>query len=121
MRVRLMPGLTCRARGWSRLGEHHEPLTEGPDPQRAGTAAEFVAQLRLLKVWAGSPSYERLARTSGIPRSTLVDALGTRRERLPGLNVVRRFVLACGVDDEVLYRWEAAWRRLRADLDGVRT
>jgi hypothetical protein len=120
MRVRLTPGLTWPNAGWSRLGKRHEPLTEGPDPRRAGTAAEFVAQLRLLKVWAGSPSYERLARASGIPRSTLIDALGARRERLPALDVVRRFVLACGVDDKVLSRWEAAWRRLRAELDGVR-
>lgn len=100
----------------ARVGERHEE----PDPLTATTAAEFVARLRLLKVWAGDPSYERLARASGVPRSTLIDALGARRERLPSLDVVRQFVLVCGVDDEGLSRWETAWRRLRADVEGVR-
>ncbi|MGW6504518.1 ATP-binding protein [Nonomuraea angiospora] len=92
----------------------------GPDPGAAATVQEFVAQLRLLKVWAGSPSFERLARACGVPRSTLVDALSPRRRQLPRLDVVRPFVLACGADEAALARWESAWRWLQADLDGAR-
>ena len=31
-----------------------------PDPGQAGTLDDLVERLRLLKVWAGDPSYERI-------------------------------------------------------------
>jgi len=82
----------------------------GPDPMAAGSAREFAVLLRLLKVWAGDPSFERLSRRSGVPGSTLADALSTRSVRLPRLDVVGKFVRACGLDDEEAGRWERAWR-----------
>lgn len=91
------------------MGEYVAGIGE-PDPLAARNEAEFVAQLRLLKIWAGNPSYERLARLSGIPRSTLVDALSPRRARLPRVEVLRKFVAACGVGGESREKWEAAWR-----------
>lgn len=88
-----------------------------PDPETAHSPTAFIARLAELKVWAGNPSYEQLARRSGVPRSTLADALSPRRSRLPTLDLVRRFVAACGVDAEGRRRWEAVWLRLRcADL-----
>jgi tetratricopeptide (TPR) repeat protein len=91
----------------------HTP-DDTPDPSAVESASDFVARLRRLKAWAGDPSFEQLARASGVPRSTLADALNTRRQRLPALDVVRRFVRACGVGDEGTADWETAWRRLRA-------
>jgi tetratricopeptide (TPR) repeat protein len=37
-----------------------ERFTAPPDPGQAGTLDELVEKLRLLKVWAGDPSYERI-------------------------------------------------------------
>ncbi|MDQ7908250.1 tetratricopeptide repeat protein [Phytohabitans sp. ZYX-F-186] len=75
--------------------------------------AAFVALLRMMKAWAGNPSFDRLARLSGVPRSTLADALSRRRSGLPALDVVRRLVAACGADAEGVRGWEAAWLRLQ--------
>jgi tetratricopeptide (TPR) repeat protein len=67
----------------------------------------------MLKAWAGNPSFDRLARLSGVPRSTLADALSQRRSGLPALDVVRRLVVACGADAASVRRWEAAWLRVQ--------
>ncbi|MQA88377.1 MAG: tetratricopeptide repeat protein [Streptosporangiales bacterium] len=98
------------------VGQHRDLSGGRPDPLATESVAEFAARLRLLKVWAGDPSFERLARSSGVPRSTLADALSVRGGRLPALEVVRGFVRACGVGEERAAAWEAAWRRLRAGL-----
>ncbi|MQA25744.1 MAG: tetratricopeptide repeat protein [Micromonosporaceae bacterium] len=87
---------------------------EAPDPSQVRSTVEFVRQLRLLKVWAGDPSYDELRRRTGLARSTLFDGLSLKRARLPSLDLVRRFVTACGCDADELVRWEAAWRRLRS-------
>ena len=91
-------------------GRRDAPAGPAPDPLAAGSAREFAVLLRLLKVWAGDPSFERLSRRSGVPRSTLADALSTRSARLPRLEVIRKFVLACGLDDVGAGRWERAWQ-----------
>jgi len=41
-------------------GAPSDPAAALPDPGRAGTLDDLVEQLRLLKVWAGDPSYERI-------------------------------------------------------------
>jgi len=84
-----------------------------PDPETAETPAAFRARLAEVKLWAGNPSFDQLARRSGVPRSTLADAVSARRTRLPALDVVRRFVGACGVDADGRRRWETVWLRLR--------
>jgi tetratricopeptide (TPR) repeat protein len=100
-------------------GRGDAPAGQVPDPLGAASAREFAVLLRLLKVWAGDPSFERLSRRSGVPRSTLADALSTRSARLPRLEVVGKFVRACGLDDEGVGRWERAWRLVgeRATLE----
>ena len=45
-----------------------EMFTTPPDPGQAGTLDELVEKLRLLKVWAGDPSYEPL------PKLTILDS-----------------------------------------------
>lgn len=71
-------------------------------------------QLSSLKLYAGNPSFEELRRRSGVPSSTLSDAVRTNRNRLPRLEVVRAFVAACGGAAADLARWEWAWRALQA-------
>ncbi|TWP52498.1 ATP-binding protein [Lentzea tibetensis] len=85
-----------------------------PDPSAVRTVQEFANQLRLLKIWAGNPSLRQLERRSGLPRSTVADALNVKRHHLPSFEVLRGFVRACGVTDQDAPRWEAVWRRLQA-------
>jgi tetratricopeptide (TPR) repeat protein len=97
------------------MAEHRaQPAGRAPDPGQAASPQEFVAHLRVLRVWAGNPSFEQLARSSGVPRSTLADALSRHRDRLPALDVVRRFVRACGVTGVDALSWEERWRQLQA-------
>jgi hypothetical protein len=73
-----------------------------------------------LKVWAGDPSLEVLRRRSGVPSSTLADAIRVGRKRLPRLDVVRMFVRACGATAEEVTGWEHGWRQVRERLDAAR-
>ncbi|MFJ1751877.1 ATP-binding protein [Kitasatospora sp. NPDC088134] len=91
-----------------------EPGREAaPSPERARDAAEFIALLRSLKTWAGNPSFQELARRSGLARSTLADALRPDRPGLPRLEVVTALVAACGVPDRRAAAWRRAWRALQ--------
>lgn len=76
--------------------------------------AAFVRQLRVLKAWAGNPSLDRLRRISGLPRSTLSDALSPKRTTLPSLDLVLRYVRACGWPERRVGEWSSAWRRVQA-------
>lgn len=85
-------------------------------PPVAGGIAAFADDLRALRDLAGAPSYAELSRRTGVPRSTLYDAL--RGRRLPGLELTLATVRALGGD-------EAAWRRRwvalrRNSQDGAR-
>jgi hypothetical protein len=84
-----------------------------PDPSLVRSVGEFASYLRLLKVWAGDPSFVELRRRCGIPASTLSDAVNPCRSQLPRLETVRAFVLACGAHAD-LVRWELAWRMVQS-------
>jgi hypothetical protein len=84
------------------------PLAADPDPEVAG----FVADLRALRASAGAPSYERLAKSAGLARSTLHD--GLRGNRLPSLEVTLGVVRACGGSEQ---QWRERWTTLRQRLD----
>ncbi|MGF7235351.1 MAG: ATP-binding protein [Frankia sp.] len=84
-----------------------------PDPATVVTVADFVGALRALKAWSGDPSYDELRRRTGIPRSTLAEALSHRRGGLPTLDVVRRLLAACRVPPAEAADWKRAWRRVR--------
>src|SRR4051794_13082843 len=77
------------------LTEPVDPFALPPDPGRAGTLDDLVERLRLLKVWAGDPSYEWIkdrvnvawtaaGRPAGeLPgKTTVVDCFRTGRRRL---------------------------------------
>jgi tetratricopeptide (TPR) repeat protein len=99
-----------------------------PDPVSAADPAEFVARLRELRQWAGEPPLRRLRQLAGpVGDGSVVDALPVstvshmlRRDRLPRMELVRSYVIAClrarrRSDAEIaqeLERWYAGWLRL---------
>src|SRR5436190_1596200 len=78
-------------------------MASTPDLSAVGDTAEFIQALRLLKIWAGNPSFDQLARRSGVPRSTLADVVKRGRKQLPALDVVRAYVQAQHFPDGQLY------------------
>ncbi|GAA1230344.1 XRE family transcriptional regulator [Kitasatospora nipponensis] len=84
-----------------------------PSPEGACDAAQFIALLRSLKIWAGNPSFQELARRSGLARSTLADALSLNRRGLPRLEVVTALLTACGVTGRESASWQRTWRALQ--------
>jgi tetratricopeptide (TPR) repeat protein len=61
-----------------------DTFTERPDPGQAGTLDDLVERLRLLKVWAGDPSYELIA---GRVKAEWT-AAGRPAGELPGKNTI---------------------------------
>ncbi|MET7481151.1 hypothetical protein ABZT17_43495 [Streptomyces sp. NPDC005648] len=74
------------------------------DPD-AGPVERLAHDLRALRRTAGSPSYRTMAAASGISTTTLSRA--ANGERLPTLDTVRGYVLACGGDP---VEWEPRWK-----------
>ncbi|WIX98306.1 tetratricopeptide repeat protein [Amycolatopsis mongoliensis] len=62
-------------------------FTDPPDPGHARTLDELIAQLRLLKTWAGGPSYAQIAER--------VNRLWTAAGRPPGERTARTTVADC--------------------------
>lgn len=91
-----------------------ERAEEPPDPGHAGSAAEFVGEMRRLRAWSGLTfrQLERNAAEAGdvLPHSTLVAAL--RRDRLPREELLRAYARACGCGPEAVTAWVTARRRL---------
>jgi hypothetical protein len=85
-----------------------------PDPTGVDSVGGFIQELRLLKIWAGDPPLRRLSRDSGLARSTLGDLLSPRRNRLPSLDLVLRYVHVCGITGERAAAWRSAWRDVYA-------
>ena len=84
----------------------------GVDPA-AGPLAAFAAELRALRTAAGSPTYRTMAARSGVAPGSL--ARTARGLALPGADLVRAYVLACGGDERA---WIARWREM-ADAEHV--
>ncbi|MBF9130913.1 AAA family ATPase [Plantactinospora sp. S1510] len=81
----------------------------------------FVLALRTLRICAGDPSLTKLHRLTGLPRTTLHDALALDRATLPSLDLIERFVRACGCDGTELELWRATWRRLKHQLSTLKS
>jgi tetratricopeptide (TPR) repeat protein len=93
-----------------------------PDPGRAGTVDELTERLRLLKVWAGDPSYDTIKdrinaawRTAGRPdaewakKATVADCFKTGRRRL-NTDLVIAVVQALHPDVGYVTQWRQALR-----------
>ncbi|MEV6963539.1 helix-turn-helix domain-containing protein [Hamadaea sp. NPDC051192] len=87
-----------------------------PDPAVARTTGEFVAAMRGLKRASGL-GYRALEKASGgaLPRSTLTAILA--RETLPRSEVVEALARACGLPEDEVARWRAAWRRIATEAE----
>jgi len=100
------------------------PDTDGydlcPDPLIAQTPAELVDALRRYRLWAGEPSFRRMAASSRqrAAASTLCAALSG--ETLPTLDVVLGVVIGCGGSEDDQCRFATAWRRIRLGERGSR-
>lgn len=94
-----------------------------PDPDASRDLVEFIEALRLLRAWAGSPSYRSLAKRVGermrppqeVSPFTVVDVFKTGRRRLD-LDLVLAVVRALGVEEPAVERWRAAC--VRAHVHG---
>lgn len=101
-----------------------EPFGRPPDPATAGSLDELVERLRLLKVWAGDPSYETIKarvnatwRAAGRPagdltsKTTIVDCFRSGRRRL-NADLVLGMVGALHPDPAYVARWRQTLRTL---------
>ena len=97
-----------------------------PHPRHAATAAQFVTQLSLLKIWTDLTLAQIVARSipadpqsatgrrvaaPTLSKSTISEAL--RSTKLPRLQFVERFVRACGGTDAEVQAWADTWKILR--------
>jgi WD40 repeat protein len=83
------------------------------DPDRIGTRQEFARELTLLKERAG-PTVRDVARALGIPTSTIGGYFAGRHLPLRPPGLLRKILLACGVEDEAeAEKWLAALSRVR--------
>lgn len=88
----------------------------GPPPLPSGSrnAAQFVANMRRVREWAGHEPLRTLAQRAGMPHTTLGEILQGRRDKLPDLDLVMGFLAACGVNNQdVLGEWRYTWRYLK--------
>ncbi|MBM2616453.1 tetratricopeptide repeat protein [Actinoplanes sp. LDG1-06] len=106
-------------------------LMELPDPAGARSVDELVESLRLLKRWAGDPSYETLKERVNAawtaegrppaeltPRSTLANAFVTGRRRL-NTDLVLAIVRALHPDDGYVDAWRQALRVTAGEIEAV--
>jgi tetratricopeptide (TPR) repeat protein len=106
-------------------------FTEPPDPGRARTLAELLAQLRLLKAWAGGPSYAQIAErvnrlwtAAGRPpaertaRTTVADCFDTGRAR-PNTDLVLAVVEVLHPDPGYVAGWRDVLRLVRSRAEAA--
>jgi DNA-binding transcriptional ArsR family regulator len=102
------------------------------DPGKARTMDEFIAELRLLKAWAGNPSITEITRRihrdwqrAGRPRgewparSTVGNCFQTRRRR-PNSDLLLAVVQAlAGADEAVLSMWRQSLRGVLGEAEAA--
>ncbi|MEU5266892.1 tetratricopeptide repeat protein [Amycolatopsis sp. NPDC021455] len=106
-------------------------FTEPPDPGQARTLAELIAQLRLLKAWAGGPSYKQIAEgvnrlwtAAGRPpaertaRTTVADCFNTGRAR-PNTDLLLAVVEVLYPDPGYVARWQDMLRVVRSRAEAA--
>lgn len=105
-----------RPQAAGRRAPAREAALPAPRPDPAGTAAQYVYQLRALRAWAGNPGwkviYARSRAGYRLTSSTMYDALSPKRTTLPQLDVVMGIVSACLPGDEDAGEWADAWRSI---------
>ncbi|RSD16371.1 NACHT and WD repeat domain-containing protein [Amycolatopsis eburnea] len=87
------------------------PRQEQPLDHDGGVLSQFAADLRQLRMDAGSPTYRALGQRAHYSASTLSDAAGGKK--LPSLTVTLGYVKACRGD---VVAWERRWHDTAATL-----
>jgi tetratricopeptide (TPR) repeat protein len=108
-----------------------EVFTALPDPGQANSVADLVERLRLLKVWAGDPSYETIKdrvnkawTAAGRPaceltrRSTVAYCFRPGRRRLD-TDLVLAVVQALHPDTGYVTQWRQALRMIGGEIEAV--
>jgi hypothetical protein len=108
-----------------------EVFTALPDPGQANSVADLVERLRLLKVWAGDPSYETIkdrvnkawtaaSRPAGelTRRSTVAYCFRPGRRRLD-TDLVLAVVQALHPDTGYVTQWRQALRMIGGEIEAV--
>jgi exopolysaccharide biosynthesis polyprenyl glycosylphosphotransferase len=114
--VRRLWESACAAAGQPVPDDYYLPTGPSvPVRREVMSAAQLVDMMRRLRAWAGNPSLAELNnRADGhnlLPPSTVSDMLNS--QRLPRLELVLAFVRACGLDDQQVAAWKAAWTELK--------
>ncbi|GIF02098.1 tetratricopeptide repeat protein [Paractinoplanes rishiriensis] len=104
-------------------------FTTPPDPASAATLDDLVERLRLLKIWAGDPSYETIKErvnaawtAEGRPaaelarRSTVADCFRTGRRRV-NADLVIAVVQAMRADTGYVAQWRQALRVVGGEIE----
>ncbi|MEU8234486.1 tetratricopeptide repeat protein [Actinoplanes sp. NPDC048967] len=108
-----------------------DALTAPPDPTRAGSLDDLVERMRLLKVWAGNPSYETIKdrvnvawTAAGRPvaelvcKSTVAYCFRPGRRRLD-TDLVVAVVRALHPDTGYVTQWRQALRVIGGEIEAV--
>lgn len=101
------------------------PFADPPDPDACAGMDDLIGRLRLLKAWAGDPSYGTITRRinagwagAGRPerttKNTVADCFALGRSR-PSEDLVLGVVAALHPDDAYVARWQRALRILRGE------
>ncbi|MER5297698.1 helix-turn-helix domain-containing protein, partial [Streptomyces pharetrae] len=91
------------------MGRREKPLDA-----EAGPVQRFAADLRSLRVEAGSPTYRAMAQRSGYSAPALSQAAAG--EKLPTLPVTLAYVAVCGGDAG---EWEKRWQAIADQMAAV--
>ena len=86
-----------------------------PDPLQAQTAVDLVHALRQFRLWAGKPSFRKMAEVLpyGSKVSIAAMCMALRSETLPSEQVMTAIVVGCGGTREQLQEFMTAWRQIQ--------
>ncbi|MET0422306.1 MAG: tetratricopeptide repeat protein [Actinoplanes sp.] len=109
----------------------HDPFATLPDPARVTSADDVAEHLRLLKIWAGDPSYETIKdrvnaawTAAGRPadslvgKTTVVDCFRPKRRRLNN-DLVAAVVQALHPDTGYVTQWRQALRVVGGEIEAA--
>lgn len=91
-----------------------------PDPDAIATPAQLAWALGAYRAWAGNVSFRTLAARCDHRVSAPAFQAMLKRGALPRLELVREFLLACGVHPGYLKQFVHAWHRVAAAEGGLR-
>lgn len=99
----------------ARWGAGDEPSPSDPlkpDPSAATTPADFTAALRIYRLWAGGPSFSRMASLAKHRVAANAMNAAMNGKALPKLDVVKAIITGCGGSEDDMQAFATTWRRI---------